>query len=150
MTSDRSSGDSPNTSGGSELSLEYPDRDAALIAYAEATETPPSSASDAILNENLLESALARPHNVAVYEDADLTRQAASLFWAMISNHPFRDGNKRTAVVLLYAFLRANDHDLTLTDDELFELAIGVAERRLTEGQADATIRAALTTQPTQ
>lgn len=68
----------------------------------------------------------------------------------MIANHPFRDGNKRTAVVLLYAFLRANDNDLTLTDEELFELAIGVAEHRLTEEQAGATIGAALTTSPTQ
>lgn len=63
----------------------------------------------------------------------------------MTSNHPFRDGNKRTAVVLLYAFLRANDHDLTLTDEELFELAIGAAEHRLTEDQVESTIRAALT-----
>lgn len=63
----------------------------------------------------------------------------------MISNHPFRDGNKRTAVVLLYAFLRANDHDLTLADDELFELAIGVAEHRLAEDQVMSMIRAGLT-----
>jgi death-on-curing protein len=63
----------------------------------------------------------------------------------MMSNHPFRDGNKRTAVVLLYAFLRANGHDLTLTDTDLFELAIGAAEHRLTEDQVDSTIRSALT-----
>lgn len=47
-------------------------------------------------------------------------------------------------MVLLYAFLRANDHDLTLTDDELFELAISAAEHRLTEDQVESTIRAAL------
>ena len=63
----------------------------------------------------------------------------------MIANHPFRDGNKRTAVVLLYAFLRVNEHDLTLTDDELFELAIGVAEHRLAEGDVVSAIRAGLT-----
>jgi death on curing protein len=62
-----------------------------------------------------------------------------------MSNHPFRDGNKRTAVVLLYAFLRANGHDLTLTDTELFELAIGAAEHRLSEDEVESTIRAALT-----
>lgn len=97
------------------------------------------------MNESLLESALARPHNVAAYEDADLARQAATLFWAMISNHPFRDGNKRTAVVLLYAFLRANDHDLTLTDDQLFR----AGDRRcgapsLGEAEVVSTIRAAI------
>ena len=96
----------------------------------------------------MLESALARPQNVAAYEDGDLASQAATLFWAMISNHPFRDGNKRTAVVLLYAFLRANDHDLTLSDDELFELAIGVAEHRLNEGEVGSAIRRGLVETP--
>ncbi len=62
----------------------------------------------------------------------------------MMSNHPFRDGNKRTAVVLLYAFVRANGHDLTLTDTELFELAIGAAEHRMTEDEVESTVRAAL------
>lgn len=62
----------------------------------------------------------------------------------MIANHPFRDGNKRTAVVLLYAFLRANDHDLTLTDDQIFRLAVATAERHLNVEQVEAAIRPAL------
>lgn len=62
----------------------------------------------------------------------------------MTPNHPFQDGNKRTAVVLVYAFLRANDHDLTLTDDELFEMAIAVADARCTVEQVDERIRRAL------
>ena len=63
------------------MSIEYPDRDAALAAYAEAIETSFEFARDAILNENQLESALARPQNFAAYKGADLAREAAALFW---------------------------------------------------------------------
>lgn len=126
------------------MEIEYPDREAALAAYAEAMEIPFERSRDALLNADQLESALARPRNAAAYEDADLPGQAATLFWGMTSNHPFRDGNKRTAVVLLYAFLRANDHDLTLTDDELFQMAVAVADARWSVGQVDEQIRSAL------
>ncbi len=126
------------------MEIEYPDRDAALAAYAEAMEIPFERARDFLLNEDQLESALARPRNAAAYEGADLPRQAATLFWGMTSNHPFRDGNKRTAVVLLYAFLRANDHDLTLADDELFQMAIAVADSRWAVEQVEERIRRAL------
>ena len=126
------------------MEIEYPDRDAALAAYAEAMEIRFEQARDALLKDAQLESALARPRNAAAYEGADLARQAATLFWGMTSDHPFQDGNKRAAVVLLYAFLRANDHDLTLTDDELFELAIAVADARWTVDQVDERIRRAI------
>lgn len=126
------------------MEIEYPDRDAALAAYAEAMEIRFEQARDALLKDAQLESALARPRNAAAYEGADLARQAATLFWGMTSDHPFQDGNKRAAVVLLYAFLRANDHDLTLMDDELFELAIAVADARWTVDQVDERIRRAI------
>ena len=126
------------------MEIEYPDRDAALAAHAEAMEIRFEQARDALLKDDQLESALARPRNAAAYESADLARQAATLFWGMTSNHPFQDGNKRTAVVLLYAFLRANDHDLTLTDDALFEMALAVADARCTVEQVDERIRRAL------
>lgn len=63
------------------MEIEYPDREAALAAYAEAMEISFERARDALLNEHQLESALARPRNAAVYEDADLPRQAATLFY---------------------------------------------------------------------
>lgn len=126
------------------MEIEYPDREAALAAHAEAMEIRFERARDALLKDDQLESALARPRNAAVYEGADLARQAATLFWGLTSNHPFQDGNKRTAVVLLYAFLRANDHDLTLTDDALFEMALAVADARCTVEQVDEQIRRAL------
>lgn len=89
-------------------------------------------------------SALARPQNAAAYEDADIVRQAATLFWGMASNHPFRDGNKRTAVVMLRAFLNLNGYDLDLADDARFDLALGVADGRIDVDEADLRLRPAV------
>jgi death-on-curing family protein len=88
------------------LATEYLDRDDAFDAYAEAVEVSVEQAPLALLNEHQLESALARPQNAAAYEDADIVRQAATLFWGIASNHAFQDGNKRVAVVMLRAFLQ--------------------------------------------
>ena len=54
------------------MEIEYPDRDAAFDAYAEAMGISFEEAKSAVLNENQLESALARPQNAAAYEGADL------------------------------------------------------------------------------
>lgn len=56
-------------------------------------------------NRDLIESALARPRHAAIYEDADIVRQAATLCFGLIKNHPWTGGNKRTASFLMYEFL---------------------------------------------
>jgi len=60
-------------------------------------------------DENALESALARPQNLAHYGNPDLADLAASLAFGIARNHPFVDGNKRTAWVAVRLFLRLND-----------------------------------------
>lgn len=55
-----------------------------------------------------LESALARPQNLALCEEPDLARLAASLAFGIARNHPFVDGNKRSAWVGARLFLRWN------------------------------------------
>jgi death-on-curing protein len=50
-----------------------------------------------VADRALVESALARPPHAAVYENADLVRQAATLCFGLIKNHPWLGGNKRTA-----------------------------------------------------
>jgi len=84
--------------------------------------------------------------NAAAYEDADLVRQAATLFWGVAANHAFRDGNKRTAVVILRSFLNLNGQDLALNEEDIFQLAIGVAESRLDVDATETTLRAAVVT----
>lgn len=61
-----------------------------------------------VLNEGLLQSALARPQQAALYEDASGLRQAAYLFQGVLMNHGFAQGNKRTAFTALGWFLHRN------------------------------------------
>ena len=83
-----------------------------------------------IRDEGLLESALARPQNLAAYQpDADLSALAAAYAYGIARNHPFIDGNKRTAFVAMELFLIdhgsmliAEDGDAVLT---LLALAAG-------------------------
>ncbi|MBN8549892.1 MAG: type II toxin-antitoxin system death-on-curing family toxin, partial [Deltaproteobacteria bacterium] len=51
-------------------------------------------------DRSLLESALARPKHLHLYEKADLFRLAAAYAFGVIKNHPFIDGNKRTGLVV--------------------------------------------------
>ena len=126
------------------MATEYLDRDDAFDAYAEAVEVSVDQAKDALLNLGQLESALARPQNAAAYEGADTVRQVATLFWGVAANHAFRDGNKRTAVVLLRSFLNLNGFDMTLSEDEIFELAVGIADTHLSVDDVEAKLRPAV------
>ena len=83
----------------------------------------------------LLESALARPQ--AGYGDLEayptLPLKAAALCHSLVKNHPFLDGNKRTAVVAMETMLNQNGVELILRPDELFQFAIDVATDKLNE-----------------
>jgi death on curing protein len=81
---------------------------------------------------NLLESAVSRPFQTVFGSDAypSILEKGVALFHSLISNHPFHDGNKRTAVMAFYAFLLANGHYLAMTNDELYELAQSTASYR--------------------
>ena len=84
-------------------------------------------------NKNLIESAVARPFQSAFGEDIYKTtiEKAAVLFHSLISNHPFHNGNKRTAVLALEQFLLVNSWFLVLNDHfELYELAKETASYR--------------------
>ena len=61
-----------------------------------------------IINQGGLESALMRPVMAAQYEEADALRQAALLIAGLAANHPFIDGNKRTALLAGAVFLAIN------------------------------------------
>ena len=94
-----------------------------------------------VISEELLASALERPVMAVQYEEADLLRQAAHLLWGIIRNHPFRQGNKRTGVALAFAFLLRNGIDIVADQEEVIELGLGVAERRLDVDQVDKWLR---------
>jgi death on curing protein len=83
-----------------------------------------------IRNEGLLDSALARPLNLALYEQPDVAALAASYGCGLAKNHPFIDGNKRAAFLAVGLFLFLNRYRLTATqvDATLTVLAVAAGE----------------------
>ncbi len=112
-----------------------------LAAYARVKGISIASTKDHEHRMELLESAVARPQNALAYEGADLIAQAATLIWGLVRNHPFSDGNKRTALVCMLAFFDINDRLLEMSEDEKFELVIGIANGAFTVDQTAEALR---------
>jgi death-on-curing protein len=99
-----------------------------------------------VRDEGLLESALAKPQQLHAYGDPvpDLAELAAALAAGIARNHPFIDGNKRTAAVCCETFLGMNGATLEATDAELFVRYLALAESRLSERDLAAWLRGRL------
>jgi len=80
-----------------------------------------------IRDEGLLESALARPQHHWSYTRATVPQLAAICALALAKNHPFVDGNKRTAFVALELFLGMNGHEFVATDADSVVMMLRVA-----------------------
>lgn len=93
--------------------------------------------SDGIRDEGLLLSALARPQNLYAYGEKlpDIAALAASLAFGIAKNHPFIDGNKRTALVVSRTFLLLNGFDIIATQEEKYLTFLKLAEGNLTEAE---------------
>jgi len=96
-----------------------------------------------VRDEGLLESALARPQQSHAYGDPapDLADLAAALAYGLARNHPFVDGNKRTAHVAYRTFLALNGAELVATDEDKYVAMIALAEGRLAERDFAAWLR---------
>ena len=81
--------------------------------------------SDGLRDQGLLEAALYRPQT-GYY--ADLIEEAASLWESLAQNHPFIDGNKRTAFAVTYTFLAINGTRITADADATFSFIIDLHE----------------------
>ena len=121
--------------------MEYVLLEEVLAFHAEIKGVPPQAARDHVHRLDRLESALARPRNAAGYEGADLGGQAATLMWGLVRGHPFIDGNKRTALVVTRVFVELNGHTLEMSEDEKFDLVIGIANGDVTVEQTAQTLR---------
>jgi len=106
-----------------------------LFIHKRAVET--YGGSPGLRDRNLLESAIARPRTSAFGQDAypSLLSKAAALLHSIVKNHPFIDGNKRTAFGAMHIMLLANGHDLTSTTDEEVDMCLKVAKSELSEGE---------------
>jgi death-on-curing protein len=89
----------------------------------------------------LLESALARPMQLAAYGKPDVAALAASYGYGLAKNHPFIDGNKRTAFVAVELFLLLNGWELTATDAQCVLSMLAVAAGTLDEAAYAEWIR---------
>ena len=82
----------------------------------------------------LLESAMARPRNQFEYEKRrDLAALAAAYGFGLSSNHPFVDGNKRTAFLAVYLFLELNGYELQAEQADAVQTFLALAAGKLTE-----------------
>ena len=90
----------------------------------------------------LLQSAVAMPQAAfgEVWLHSSLEEMAAAYLYHLAQNHPFIDGNKRTAAMAMLVFLRVNGLLLTFTEDELVELTIGVASGNVSKAEAAVAI----------
>lgn len=86
-------------------------------------------------DEGLLESALARPHNLVAYSEPSpsLCQLAASYGFGIARNHPFVDGNKRTALVVTLTFLLINGLAVTASKEDRYFIFYDLAAGKLSE-----------------
>jgi death-on-curing protein len=96
-----------------------------------------------VRDESLLDSALARPQQLHAYGDPspDLADLAASLGFGLARNHPFVDGNKRTAHVCYRVFLALNGATLVASDEDKYITTLALAEGSLSEADFATWLR---------
>jgi len=90
---------------------------------------------DGVRDAGLLDSALNKPKNLYHYSDPkpELAAMAASYAYGIARNHPFIDGNKRTAFVVCRLFLKLNGADIAASQEEKYSTFLALSAGDLTE-----------------
>lgn len=89
----------------------------------------------------LLQSALTRPLNVVAYGDADIAALAASYAFGIARNHPFTDGNKRTAFAAAATFVEVNGYEMIASEPDVVTAMLALAAGELSEEDIAAWFR---------
>jgi len=84
-------------------------------------------------DEDLLESALARPLHLNAYSEATMSELAASYAFGLVKNHPFLDGNKRIGFAAATLFLKLNGYRFDATEVEVVLQTLALATSELGE-----------------
>ncbi|WP_294120367.1 type II toxin-antitoxin system death-on-curing family toxin [Sphingomonas sp.] len=108
------------------------------IAVAEAVhdrQLAEHGGAEGVRDKGALESALARPQNLAAYEEPDAAALAAAYAYGVARNHPYVDGNKRTAWVLARLFLAANNIGLGFSREAAIQAMLALAAGELSEDE---------------
>jgi len=107
----------------------------AVAEAAHAEQLAEHGGGDGVRDSGLLVSALARPQNLLAYGEPDAAALAAAYAFGIARNHPFVDGNKRTAAIVAETFLTLNGFALDVTDAELVVAFVALAAGELTESE---------------
>lgn len=96
-----------------------------------------------VRDRGLFESALARPRQLAAYGggEVDAPALAAAYAFGLARNHPFVDGNKRTAAVVCEVFLELNGYLLVAEDSDLYPVFLNLADGTISEDELAAWLR---------
>jgi death on curing protein len=86
-------------------------------------------------DSGLLDSALQRPQNKMMYGEPDIATLAAAYAYGIARNHPFIDGNKRTALVASFSFLYLNGYKVTTSQAENVTVFLSLASGTLSEDE---------------
>ncbi len=97
---------------------------------------------EGIRDRGLLDSALAKPQQLEIYGSPDAQDLAAAYAFGIARNHPFLDGNKRTAFVLAETFLLLHLYELIATDEQCYLTMIQFAAGDLSQEEFAAWLRA--------
>ena len=104
-----------------------------------------------VRDEGALESALARGRQRLAYEpDSDLPDLAAACGFGIARDHPFNDGNKRVAFVVMAVFLGLNGVDLVAPETEVVTSMLDLAAGTISEADLAAWLRRSLQSSPSQ
>lgn len=95
-----------------------------------------------VRDEGLLESALSQPQATFFGEllHPTIHEQAAAYLYHIAKNHPFLDGNKRTAYGAMEAFLRLNGYNLDISDEEAYNMVMQVAQSEMTKEELSSLL----------
>ena len=88
-----------------------------------------------IRDETLLDSALARPQQMFHYEDPELFTLATAYIYGILKNHPFIDGNKRTAFITGFVFLARNGKPFNAPEAETTQAILDLTAGKMTEAE---------------
>jgi len=113
--------------------------EAALSAHLE--QLAEHGGGEGVRDVGLLESAMDRPRNRAAYAEPDAAELAASYAFGLARNHPFVDGNKRTALVVSLLFLAKNKLRLRASDAETLAMFLDLAAGEVTEDELSGWFR---------
>jgi death-on-curing protein len=107
--------------------------DLALVLAIHDRQLAEHGGAEGVRDEGLLESALARPQQMLAYAEPppDLADLAAALAHGLARNHPFVDGNKRTAYVACRTFLALNGSGLAADVEDKYQTFLALADGRL-------------------